>query len=76
TQAVVEKVEKYYRENEEDAVDSVFGALCFGFNGSGQNSAIVFTTLKEFAQRTAPTLSAQSVVTRALRSFFAIREAQ
>ncbi|MGO8655459.1 efflux RND transporter permease subunit, partial [Rhizobium ruizarguesonis] len=76
TQAVVEKVEKYYRENEKDAVDSVFGALGFGFSGSGQNSAIVFTKLKDFAQRTDPTLSAQSVVNRALRSFFAIREAQ
>lgn len=76
TQAVVEKVEKYYRENEKDAVESVFGALGFGFNGSGQNSAIVFTKLKDFSLRTDPNLSAQSVVSRALRNFFAIREAQ
>ncbi|MCA2433639.1 efflux RND transporter permease subunit [Rhizobium leguminosarum] len=76
TQAVVEKVEKYYRENEKDAVDSVFGALGFGFSGSGQNSAIVFTKLKDFSLRTDPTLSAQSVVNRALGNFFAIREAQ
>lgn len=76
TQAVVEKVEKYFRENEKDAVESVFGALGFGFNGSGQNSAIVFTKLKDFSLRTDPNLSAQSVVNRALKSFFAIREAQ
>ncbi|QWW67054.1 efflux RND transporter permease subunit [Rhizobium sp. WYJ-E13] len=76
TQAVVEKVEKYYRENEKDAVESVFGALGFGFNGSGQNSAIVFTKLKDFSLRTDHNLSAQSVVSRALKSFFAIREAQ
>jgi multidrug efflux pump len=76
TQAVVEKVEKYFRENEKDAVDSVFGALGFGFNGSGQNSAIVFTKLKDFSLRTDPNLSAQSVVNRALRNFFTIREAQ
>ncbi len=76
TQAVVEKVEKYFRENEKDAVDSVFGALGFGFNGSGQNSAIVFTKLKDFSLRTNPNLSAQSVVNRALKNFFAIREAQ
>lgn len=76
TQAVVEKVEKYYRENEKDAVESVFGALGFGFNGSGQNSAIVFTKLKDFSLRTDPNLSAQSVVSRALKNFFAIREAQ
>ncbi|MBB3658000.1 multidrug efflux pump [Rhizobium sp. BK650] len=76
TQAVVEKVEKYFRENEKDAVDSVFGALGFGFNGSGQNSAIVFTKLKDFSLRTDPNLSAQSVVSRALKNFFTIREAQ
>ncbi|MBX4968404.1 efflux RND transporter permease subunit [Rhizobium binae] len=76
TQAVVEKVENYYRENEKDAVESVFGALGFGFNGSGQNSAIVFTKLKDFSERTDPNLSAQSIVSRALRSFFAMREAQ
>ncbi|WP_064708903.1 efflux RND transporter permease subunit [Rhizobium bangladeshense] len=76
TQAVVEKVENYYRQNEKDAVESVFGALGFGFSGSGQNSAIVFTKLKDFSLRTDPNLSAQSVVNRALRSFFAMREAQ
>ncbi|MBX5226938.1 efflux RND transporter permease subunit [Rhizobium sp. NLR9b] len=76
TQAVVEKVEHYYREKEKDAVESVFGALGFGFSGSGQNSAIVFTKLKDFSLRTDPNLSAQSVVNRALRSFFAMREAQ
>ncbi|MBB3595632.1 multidrug efflux pump [Rhizobium sp. BK529] len=76
TQAVVEKVEKYFRENEKDAVDSVFGALGFGFNGSGQNSAIIFTKLKDFSLRTDPNLSAQSVASRALKNFFTIREAQ
>lgn len=76
TQAVVEKVEKYYRESEKDAVDSVFGALGFGFNGSGQNSAIVFTKLKDFSLRTDPNLHAQAVVTRALKTFFTFREAQ
>jgi multidrug efflux pump len=76
TQAVVEKVENYYRQNEKDAVASVFGALGFGFNGSGQNSAIVFTKLKDFSERTDPNLHAQAVVSRALKSFFAIREAQ
>ncbi|MGO7565208.1 efflux RND transporter permease subunit, partial [Rhizobium johnstonii] len=65
-QAVVEKVEKYYRENEKEDVDSVFGAIGFGFSGSGQNSAIVFTKLKDFSLRTDQTLSAQSVVNRAL----------
>ncbi|TCL69867.1 efflux RND transporter permease subunit [Rhizobium sp. BK251] len=76
TQAVVEKVEGYFRTKEKDSVQSVFGALGFGFNGSGQNSAIVFVKLKDFAERTKPEQHAQSVVTRALGYFFTIREAQ
>jgi multidrug efflux pump len=76
TQAVVEKVENFYRENEKDAVQSVFGALGFGFNGSGQNSAIVFTKLKDFSERTDERLHAQSVATRALAKFSTFREAQ
>ncbi|SCW90928.1 multidrug efflux pump [Rhizobium mongolense subsp. loessense] len=76
TQAVVEKVEKYYRENERDSVESVFGALGFSFNGSGQNSAIVFTKLKDFSLRTDPNQHAQAIVTRALKTFFTFREAQ
>ncbi|APO76040.1 acriflavine resistance protein [Rhizobium etli 8C-3] len=76
TQAVVEKVEKYYRENEKDSVDSVFGALGFSFNGSGQNSAIVFTKLKDFSLRTEASQHAQAIVTRALKTFFTFREAQ
>ncbi|UWU13210.1 efflux RND transporter permease subunit [Rhizobium sullae] len=76
TQAVVEKVERYYRENEKDAVESVFGALGFGFNGSGQNSAIVFTKLKDFSLRSDPNQHAQAIVTRALKTFFTFREAQ
>ncbi|MEX2746347.1 efflux RND transporter permease subunit [Rhizobium mongolense] len=76
TQAVVEKVEKYYRENENDSVESVFGALGFSFNGSGQNSAIVFTKLKDFSLRTDPNQHAQAIVTRALKTFFTFREAQ
>ncbi|APO69032.1 acriflavine resistance protein [Rhizobium gallicum] len=76
TQAVVEKVEKYYRENEKDSVESVFGALGFSFSGSGQNSAIVFTKLKDFSLRTDPNQHAQAIVTRALKTFFTFREAQ
>ncbi|MEZ2133021.1 MULTISPECIES: efflux RND transporter permease subunit [unclassified Sinorhizobium] len=76
TQAVVEKVERYYRDNEKDAVLSVFGALGFSFSGSGQNSAMVFVKLRDFGERTAPQLHAQAIVSRALGYFSTIREAQ
>jgi multidrug efflux pump len=76
TDEAVKKVEAYFRENEKDNVDVVFGVLGFSFSGSGQNNAIVFTKLKDFALRTRPEQSAAAIVQRASRYFFTIRDAQ
>ena len=76
TDALVKKVEAYFRNEEKEAVASVFAALGFGFSGSGQNSAIVFVKLKDFAERSEDRLHAQAVVTRALGHFFTLREGQ
>ncbi len=76
TDEAVKKVEAYFLEKEKDNVDAVFGVLGFSFSGSGQNNAIVFTKLKDFAQRTRPEQSAAAVVRRASGYFFTIRDAQ
>lgn len=74
---VVKQVEKHYLENEKVAVDSVFSALGFSFSGTGQNNAITFVRLKDFAERTDPNLSAQAVAGRAMGAFMGrMREAQ
>ncbi len=51
TLALVEKVENYLLEAESETVKSVFAALGFSFAGSGQNNAIVFVKLHDYAER-------------------------
>lgn len=73
---VVKQVENYYLTQEKDSVVSVFAALGFGFNGSGQNSAIAFVRLKDFDERKAASQSAQAISMRAMGAFSTIRDAQ
>ncbi|MCF3932749.1 efflux RND transporter permease subunit [Acuticoccus sp. M5D2P5] len=68
TLALVEQVEAYLLEEESATVDSVFGALGFSFTGSGQNQAMLFVRLKDYADRDG--LDAASLVTRANTHFF------
>ncbi|MBS1180142.1 MAG: multidrug transporter [Proteobacteria bacterium] len=76
TQAVLDKVQAYYLNEEKDAIQSVFMTLGFGFSGSGENSAMGFVRLKDFAERTDSRLSASAVAARASAYFRAIRDAE
>jgi len=76
TEAVVKVVEDYYLNQEKDAVQSVFTTVGFGFGGSGENNAMAFVRLKDFADRPGQNLSAQAIVTRASAYFQKIRDAQ
>ena len=68
TRAVVEEIEQYLL-TEEPAVASTFGALGFGFSGSGQGRAMLFVRLKDFAERPDPDQSASAVALRANMRF-------
>ncbi|PZP17234.1 MAG: hydrophobe/amphiphile efflux-1 family RND transporter, partial [Kocuria rhizophila] len=68
TLAVVEEIE-HYLLTEEPAVESTFGALGFGFSGSGQGRAMLFVKLRDFAERGDPDQSAAAVVRRANARF-------
>lgn len=76
TEAVMDIVENYYLTEEADAVESVFMTLGFSLGGSGENSAMGFVRLKDFGERTDPSLSASAVSQRALMYFSQIRDAQ
>ncbi|MCF8502965.1 MAG: efflux RND transporter permease subunit, partial [Rhodospirillum sp.] len=74
TQDVVTQVEKLLLKDE--AVATTFSALGFGFNGSGQNEALIFLKLRPFEERTDPSLAAGAVAARANAAVRSIRNAQ
>jgi multidrug efflux pump len=76
TQAVVKVVEDYYLTQEAANVASVFTTVGFGFGASGENNAMAFVRLKDFAERPLKSQSASAVAQRASAYFQKIRDAQ
>ncbi len=77
TRAVLEQINAYLLEDEEEAVESTFAALGFGFGGSGQNRAMVFVKLRDFEERgDNPELAASAVAMRTNMAFMSNRAGQ
>ena len=74
TSDVVKQIEDTYLEIPE--VRATFAVGGFGFSGNTANSAIVFTTLIPWSERTSPGQSAQDIIGRVQGSLFQITEAQ
>ncbi|RFC69169.1 MULTISPECIES: efflux RND transporter permease subunit [Mesorhizobium] len=75
TQAVMNQVENYFLTQEKDTVQSVFMTLGFGFGATGENAAMAFVKLKDFADRTETAKTARSIAARATAHFRQIRDA-
>jgi multidrug efflux pump len=73
TLAVMQQVEGFMLKQPE--VQSMVGVLGFSFSGQGQNAALAFITLKDWAERTAPGSSAQDLAGRAFGGLSGIRDA-
>ena len=73
TRAVMEQVEGYMLKQPE--VKSMVGVLGFSFSGQGQNAALAFVTLKDWAERKGPGHSADAVAGRAFGALMGIRDA-
>ncbi len=73
TQNVMEQVEGFLLKQPE--VESMVGVLGFSFSGQGQNAALAFVTLKDWAERAGPEHSAQALAGRAFGSLMGIRDA-
>lgn len=73
TREVMEQVEAYMLKQPE--VQSMVGVLGFSFSGQGQNAALAFVTLTDWAQRAGPGSSAEAVAGRAFGGLSGIRDA-
>lgn len=63
TQEVIDSVEKYFLN--QPATQNIIAVQGFSFNGNGLNAALAFVTLKDFAERRAPNMSAKAVAGQA-----------
>ena len=75
TQAVVDEVQRYFQENEKEAVESCMTVAGSNFSGRGQNAGMAFAKLKDWKLRDRPDLKAVAVAGRAMRAFSRIRNA-
>ncbi|ECP7575961.1 efflux RND transporter permease subunit [Salmonella enterica subsp. enterica] len=74
TQKVLDQVTHYYLNNEKANVESVFTVNGFSFSGQGQNSGMVFVSLKPWEERNGEENSVEAVIARATRAFSQIRD--
>ncbi|MBL0917711.1 MAG: efflux RND transporter permease subunit [Hydrogenophaga sp.] len=73
TLAVMQQVEDFVLKQPE--VQSMVSVLGFSFSGQGQNAALAFVTLKDWAERHDPASSAQAIAGRAFGALMGIRDA-
>ncbi|MGB2682259.1 MAG: efflux RND transporter permease subunit, partial [Candidatus Competibacter sp.] len=76
TLASIAQVEKYFLEQETQAVESLFGIQGFSFSGSGQNAGLAFVKLKDWEERPSPALSAGAVAGRAMGALTRLKDAR
>ncbi len=76
TMDVAQNVAKYYLEKEKANVDFVFSVAGYSQAGSGQNTGMAFTHLRDWSLRKGPKNRAGAIANRAMATFFPMREAQ
>ena len=75
TDAVMEKVQKFFLNNEKDAVESIMTISGFSFAGQGQNMGLGFVHLRDWDLRQRPDLKVTAVAGRSMGYFSQIKEA-
>ncbi len=75
TQAVANDVQSYFREHEQEAVESCMTIVGIGFAGRGQNNGMVFVKLKDWNLRQGANLRVKAVAGRAMAKFSPLRSA-
>ena len=76
TLEVAQQVAKHYLDTEKGNVDFIFAVAGFSYAGSGQNTGMAFTHLKDWSLRKGAQNKAPAIAMRANYAFFPIRNAQ
>jgi multidrug efflux pump len=76
TLKVAQNVAEYYLDKEKNNVDFVFAVAGFSFAGSGENTGIAFTHLKDWSVRKGAKNASVAIANRAMMHFFPYRDAQ
>ncbi len=75
TQDVANQVQRHFRENEKEAVESSMTIVGIGFSGRAQNNGMVFVKLKDWHLRNRDDLKVKAIAGRAMGAFAKIRNA-
>jgi HAE1 family hydrophobic/amphiphilic exporter-1 len=75
TGKVTKQIERYFQENEKEAVESTLTISGIGFSGRGQNNGMVFIKLKDWKLRDRGDLKAKAIARRATVALSSIRNA-
>lgn len=73
--AVMDRVEDYYLQQEQDNVASVFSIIGFSFSGRGQNNGMAFVKLKDWDERKDEAQKVQNIAGRAMGHFMQYKDA-
>ena len=75
TKEVVNNVQRHFRENEKETVESCMMISGIGFSGRSQTNGLVFVKLKDWKLRGSSKLKVKAVAERAMRAFSKYRNA-
>jgi len=76
TNKVLEQIQEYFLEKESKAVKLVFTVQGWSYSGSGQNVGLGFVLLRDWAERSDPSLSPAAIAQRAWSGLSFIKDAQ
>lgn len=75
TQSVADEIQRYFQENEKDAVASCLTVVGIGYSGRTQNNGMVFIKLKDWHLRERKDLKVKAITGRAMGAFSRMRNA-
>jgi HAE1 family hydrophobic/amphiphilic exporter-1 len=75
TGKVAEEIQRYFQENEKEAVESCMAVRGIGFSGRAQNNGMVFIKLKDWELRDREDLKVKAIARRAMAALSHIRSA-